>query len=53
MKEPSYFSKKHWSSVTIDGTIPDQLLYEWLDISYDLVVARLTKKQKLALECEK
>ncbi len=52
MNEPSYFSKKHWSSVTVDGTIPNQLLYEWLDISYDLVVAKLTKKQKLALECE-
>ncbi len=52
MSEPSYFSKKHWSKVTVDGTISDKLLFEWLDISYGLVVAKLTKKQKLALECE-
>lgn len=52
MNEPSYFSKKHWSNVTIDGVVPDHLLHEWLDTSYDLVVAKLTKKQKLALESE-
>ena len=44
--EPSYFSKKHWSSVIIDGSISDTLLYEWLDISYNLVVAKLTKKEQ-------
>ncbi len=50
MKEPAYFSKKHWSNVIIDGSIPDKLLYEWLDISYNLVVANLTKKQQLELK---
>jgi len=50
MQEPSYFSKKHWSNVIMDNTISDQHLYEWLDISYSLVVAKLTKKEKLNLE---
>lgn len=50
MQEPSYFSKKHWSFVILDGVIMDKLLYEWLDISYHLVVAKLTKKEKLNLE---
>lgn len=44
LEEPSYFSKRHWSKVLIDGTVSDKLLYEWLDISYDLVVANLPKK---------
>ncbi len=44
MKEPAYFSKKHWSNVIMDGTIPDDILYSWLDISYDLVVANLPKQ---------
>ncbi len=52
MREPSYFSKKHWSNVIVDGSIPDSLLFEWLDISYNLVVAKLTKKERLALEQE-
>ena len=50
MQEPSYFSKKHWSRVLVDGSLPDQLLREWLDISYDLVVANFSKKKKLELE---
>ncbi|TPN86276.1 MmcQ/YjbR family DNA-binding protein [Aquimarina algicola] len=44
LQEPSYFSKKHWCRVEMDGTISDKQLYEWLDISYRLVVAKLPKK---------
>lgn len=50
MQEPAYFSKKHWSNVIMDRTIPDKLLYEWLDVSYNLVVAKLSKKEKTNLE---
>ncbi len=44
--EPRYFNKKHWSMVNMDYTISDTLLQEWIDISYDLVVEKLTRKQK-------
>lgn len=50
MMQPSYFSKKHWSRVVMDGTIPNDLLREWLDISYDLVVANLPKRVRLELD---
>lgn len=50
LQEPSYFSKKHWSSVLVDDSISDKILYEWLDISYHLVVAKLTKNERLGLE---
>ena len=50
MQEPSYFSKKHWSNVIMDGTISDKVLYECLDISYNLVVAKLTNKEKQDLQ---
>lgn len=50
LQEPSYFSKKHWSKVVVDGSVPDSLLREWLDISYKLVVAKLTKKEQNLLE---
>ena len=50
MQEPSYFSKKHWSNVIMDGSIPDTILYDWLDISYDLVVAKLAKKVQKELQ---
>ena len=52
LQNPSYFSKKHWSKVIIDGSISDKLLMEWLDISYNLVVSNLSKKEKIKLENE-
>jgi len=36
---PGYhMNKKHWNTIIIDGSIPDKLLKEWIDHSYDLVV---------------
>lgn len=49
--EPGYhMNKKHWNTILIDGSIPDRLILEWVDDSYELVVARLTKKEKSALD---
>jgi predicted DNA-binding protein (MmcQ/YjbR family) len=49
--QPGYhMNKKHWVTVLNDGSIPDKLLREWVDSSYDLVVSGLTKTQKSALE---
>ena len=50
LQEPSYFSKKHWSKVVVDNSIPDILLQEWLDTSYNLVIKTFTKKKKIELE---
>lgn len=48
---PGYhMSKKHWNTVMIQGEIPDPLLKQWIRDSYDLVVAGLTKKQRIALQ---
>ncbi|MBK6263524.1 MmcQ/YjbR family DNA-binding protein [Marivirga sp. S37H4] len=46
MKDPSYFSKKHWCKVIMDGSIPDHILHEWIDLSYNLVLAKLPKKDR-------
>lgn len=49
--QPGYhMNKKHWITVILDGSIPDKLLRQWTDDSYNLVVEGLTKSQKLALE---
>lgn len=48
---PGYhMNKKHWNTFYIDGTIPDDLIYKWIDNSYDLVVKKLTKKQQSHLK---
>lgn len=42
---PGYhMSKLHWNTVLIDAGLPNALIRELIDHSYDLVVAGLTKK---------
>ena len=42
---PGYhMNKKHWNTVYIDGSVPVSFIREWIDHSYDLVVASLPKK---------
>jgi predicted DNA-binding protein (MmcQ/YjbR family) len=38
-------NKKHWNTIVLDGGIPPKKLYEWIDISYDLVVGGLKKSE--------
>jgi predicted DNA-binding protein (MmcQ/YjbR family) len=45
----AYMHKKHWNNVLLDNSVGDGLLYQWIDISYKLVVQQLTKKQEREL----
>ncbi len=49
--KPGYhLNKKLWNSVTLDGTINEKLLKEWVDDSYQLIVEKLTNKLKEELK---
>ena len=37
-------NKKHWNTIEVNGEIPQEALYELIDHSYNLVIAKLTKK---------
>lgn len=39
-----HMSKKHWNTIDNNSDVPDDLFYELIDHSYDLVVKSLTKK---------
>ena len=44
---PGYhMNKKHWNTVTADGSVSDKLLQQWVDASYKLVLESLPKKLK-------
>jgi predicted DNA-binding protein (MmcQ/YjbR family) len=44
---PGYhMNKKHWNTVQLDGSVPYSTLAEWIDHSYERVVAGMTKKQQ-------
>ncbi len=48
--KPAYhMNKKHWVTVVMHGSVPDRLIKGLIDNSYDLVVLKLTKSEKLAL----
>jgi len=43
--QPGYhMNKKHWNTIFIDGSIPDEQIFQWIDDSYDLVVTTLSRK---------
>jgi predicted DNA-binding protein (MmcQ/YjbR family) len=42
--QPGYhMNKKHWNTIIIDGSVPAKLVFEWINDSYNLVVAGLKK----------
>lgn len=44
---PGYhMNKKHWNTIIIDNSINDVLIYNWIDISYNLILEKLTTKKK-------
>jgi predicted DNA-binding protein (MmcQ/YjbR family) len=41
---PGYhLNKRHWNTITLDGSLPDQLVRDLIEDSYDLVVHALPK----------
>jgi predicted DNA-binding protein (MmcQ/YjbR family) len=44
---PGYhMNKRHWNTLTLDGSVPAPLVRELIDHSYDLVVAGLPKGRR-------
>lgn len=45
-----HMSKKHWNTIEIEAGLSDKFITELIDHSYDLVVSKLTKKNKEILK---
>jgi predicted DNA-binding protein (MmcQ/YjbR family) len=50
VQEAYHMNKKHWITVLVDGKIPDRLIRQWIDNSYDLVKAGLSKSIRMKLD---
>ena len=44
-----HLNKRHWNTVTIDGSMPDETISDMVEDSYDLVVSQLSKARQVAL----
>lgn len=45
-----HMNKRHWNTVTVDGELPDRIVRELVEDSYDLVVAGLPRAERLRLD---
>lgn len=49
--QPGYhMNKQHWNTVTLDGSISDDEIYEMIDHSYTLIVKALKRTDREKLE---
>ena len=49
--QPGYhMNKAHWNTVYCDGSIDDELIYEWIKHSYNMVVNKLPAKLREELK---
>lgn len=48
-----YMNKQHWNSILADGQIPDALLKQLVDASYQLVLGSFSQKKQQAILAEK
>jgi predicted DNA-binding protein (MmcQ/YjbR family) len=47
---PGYhLDKRHWNTVTLDGSLPDDFVRDLVEDSYDLVVSKLPKRVQAEL----
>jgi predicted DNA-binding protein (MmcQ/YjbR family) len=48
---PGYhLNKRHWNTVKLDESVPDDTLREWILDSYELAVDSLSRAQRAALD---
>lgn len=51
--KPGYhMNKQHWNTVQIDGAISDNILKQWIDESYQLIVNKLPRNIRDELHVE-
>ena len=42
---PGYhLNKRHWNTVTLDGSLPDAMVRDMVEDSYDLIVAAMPRR---------
>ena len=45
--QPGYhMNKKYWNTVLLNGELRDSQIVKWIDDSYELVTAKLSRKEK-------
>jgi predicted DNA-binding protein (MmcQ/YjbR family) len=48
-----HLDKRHWNTVTLDGSIDDEMLHDMVEDSYDLVVDGLPRRARRLLGADR
>ena len=41
-----HMNKKHWNTIIMNSIMEDEKIKQWIDHSYELVVSKMSKKQR-------
>jgi predicted DNA-binding protein (MmcQ/YjbR family) len=44
-----HLNKRHWNTVILDGSLPNRMIRDMIEDSYDLVVSKLPREERRAL----
>jgi predicted DNA-binding protein (MmcQ/YjbR family) len=44
-----HLNKRHWNTIVLDGSLPDEMVADMVEDSYDLVVSKLSRARRRAL----
>ena len=44
-----HLNKRHWNTVLLDGSLPDAMVADMIEDSYDLIVSKLPRTRRRAL----
>jgi predicted DNA-binding protein (MmcQ/YjbR family) len=47
-----HLNKRHWNSILLDGSVPDDEVQDWIEHSWELVVAKLPKREQAVLQAQ-
>jgi predicted DNA-binding protein (MmcQ/YjbR family) len=45
-----HLNKRHWNTVELDGSVPSDVIADWIEDSYELALGSLSRAQRAALD---
>ena len=45
-----HLDKRHWNTIELDGSVPSDVVAEWIDDSHGLVMAGLSRAQRNSID---
>jgi predicted DNA-binding protein (MmcQ/YjbR family) len=47
-----HLNKRHWNTVELDDSVPNEVVADWIEDSYELALGSLSRAQRAALQLQ-